>query len=139
MYAEIKSLLAYGQIKRVDKITDDKIIQPVVITVNKVRSVKISLDARSLNKAILKNKYQMPNLESLMEKVAEIVNDNKDDEVFFTSLDTQYAYGQTILHPETAKHCNFQIVGGESTVTYTFNTGYYGLTIIPHDFQKMMD
>ena len=68
----------------------------------------------------------MPNLESFMENVAETVNDNKGGEVFFTSLDMQYAYGQTTLHPETTKHCNIQIVGGESTGTYAFNTGYYG-------------
>ena len=86
-------------------------IQPVVITVKKDTSVKIAIDARSLNNAILKSKYQMPNLESLMEKVSEIVNNNNDGEVFFTSLDMQYAYGQTTLHHETAKPCNFQIVG----------------------------
>ena len=99
-----------SHIKRVDKITDEMFIQPVVITVKKDRSVKIAPDARSLNNANLKNKYQMPNLESLMEKVAEIVNNNNECEVFFTSLDMKYAYGQTILHHETAKHCNFQIV-----------------------------
>ena len=137
--AEIKSLLAPGHIKRVDKITDEMFIQPVVITVKKDRSVKIALDARSLKNAILKNKYQMPNLESLMEKVAEIVNDNNDGEVFFTSLDMQYAYGQTIIHHETAKHGNFQIVGGESTGTYAFNIGFYGRTIMPLKFQKIMD
>ena len=114
-------------------------IQPVVITVKKDRSVKIALDARSLNNAILKNKYRMPNLESLMEKVAEIVNDNNDGEVFFTSLDIQYAYGQMILHHETAKHCTFQIVGGESTGTDDFNTGFYGIKIMPPEFQKIMD
>ena len=76
--AEIKSLLAAGHIKRLDKITDEMFIQPVVITVKKDRSVKIALDDRSLINAILKNKYQMPNLESLMEKVAKIVNNNND-------------------------------------------------------------
>ena len=81
----------------------------------------------------------MPNLESLMEKVAETVNNNKGGEVLFTSVDMQYAYGQTTLHPETAKHCNFKIVGGESSGTYAFNTGYYELTIMPLEFQQIMD
>ena len=106
--AEVKRLLAAGHIKRVDKITDDIFSQPVVITVKKDRSVKIALDARSLNNDLLKNKYQMWNSESLMEEVAEIVKDNKGDEVFFTSLDMQYAYGRTNLHLETAKRCKFQ-------------------------------
>ena len=74
-------------------------IQPVGFTVKKDQKIKIALNARSLNNAILQNKYQMPNLEGLMEIVAEIVNDNKGDELSFMSLDMQYAYGQTILHP----------------------------------------
>ena len=50
-----------------------------------------------------------------------------------------YAYGQVPLHPLTAKHCNFQIIGGESTGTYRFVTGFYGLTVMPTEFQKVMD
>ena len=51
-----------------------------------------------------------------------------------------YAYGQIPLHLLTAKHCNFQIIGGESTGTYRFVTGfYYGLSVMPTEFQKVMD
>ena len=50
-----------------------------------------------------------------------------------------YAYGQVPLHPLTAKHCNFQIIGGESTGTYRFVTSFYGLTVMPTEFQKVMD
>ena len=85
--AQIKSLLEAGHIRRVDKISDQMFIHPVVITVKKDRSVKIALDARSLNNAILKSKHQMPNLENLMENIAEIVNEDKEGEVTFSSLD----------------------------------------------------
>ena len=64
MDEEIQNLLKPGHMKRVDKKTDDMFIQHLVITVKKDRSVKVALDARSLNNAILKNRYQMPNLES---------------------------------------------------------------------------
>ena len=74
-----------------------------------------------------------------MENIAEIVNEEKEGEVMFFSLGMLYAYGQTLLHPDTAKHCNFQFLGGESTVIYAFITGYYGLTIMPPKFQKIMD
>ena len=37
----------------------------------KDRSVKIALDARALTQAIDKDKYQMPNLENLVDMVAE--------------------------------------------------------------------
>ena len=50
-----------------------------------------------------------------------------------------YAYGQIPLHDLTKRHCIFQIVGGKSTGTYRFLTGFYGLTVMPTEFQKLMD
>ena len=81
----------------------------------------------------------MPTLESLMEKIAEVINEKREGEVWLTPLDMLYAYDQSILHPETAKHCNFQIFGGQTTSTYAFRTGYCGLTPMPPEFQKIMD
>ena len=139
MEAEIEKMLEEGHIRKVEKINDEFFIQLVVITVKKDKSVKIALDARSLNEAIQKDKYQMPNLDNLMEQVAEIINDGNEGVVRFTSLDMSYAYGQTELHPDTARHCNFQIIGGRATGRYAFSTGYYGLTIMPPVFQKIMN
>ena len=119
------------------QISDEVFTQPVVVTVKIDKTVKIAVDARSLNNAILKEKYQMPNLDNLMEQVADIKNSEQEGEVRFTSLDILYAYGQTELHSETARHCNVQIIGGRATGTYAFNTGYYGLTIMPPEFQKI--
>ena len=136
--SEITNLLDQGHIERVETIKDDVFIQPVVITVKKDRSVKIALDARALNDSIAKDKYQMPNLENLMDMVAE-KTDGKEGQVFYPSVDMKYAYGQIPLDESTAKHCNFQIIGGKSTVTYRFVTGHYGLTKMPTDFQKVMD
>ena len=82
-------------------------IHPVVIFVQNDRSVKSALDARPLNNAQLKVKYHRPNLESLMEKVADILNGKQKGDVWFASRDIVYAYGQTVLHPETTKHCSF--------------------------------
>ena len=83
----------------------------------------------------------MPNLDNLMEMIAERL-DNSNGEVWYSSVDLTYAYGQIPLHALTAKHCNFQIIGGESTGTYRFVTGFYGQflwTVMPTDFQKVMD
>ena len=127
-----------GHIEKIDEIKDNVFIQPTVITVKKDRSVKIALDARALNQAIDKDKYQMPNLENLLDMVAEKL-DSEDGEAWYSSVDMTYAYGQIPLHQLTAKHCNFQIIGGESTGTYRFVTGFYGLTVMPTEFQKVMD
>ena len=91
MDEEIKNFLAAGHLERIDKITVEMFIQPVVLTVKKDRSNKIGLDARSPNNAILEDEHQMANLESLMETVAEIINGKKEGDVWFTSLDMVYA------------------------------------------------
>ena len=91
--AEIKCLLKAGHIERIDKITDEMFIQPVVITVKKDGSVKIALDARSFNNAILKDNFQMPNWESLMEKAAEVITGKREGDAWFTSLNMVYPYG----------------------------------------------
>ena len=43
------------------------------------------------------------------------------------------------MHPDTARHCNFNIICGDATGTYRFKTGFYGLTDMPAEFQKAMD
>ena len=135
---EIEKLLKDGHIERIEKIQDDVFIQPTVITVKKDKSVKIALDARALNESIAKDKYQMPNLDNLIDMIAEELEKNEEG-AWYSSVDMTYAYGQVPLHELTKKHCNFQIVGGKSTGTYRFTTGYYGLTVMPTEFQKLMD
>ena len=100
--------------------------------------MKTALDARAQNQAIDKDKYQMLNLDNLLNMLAEKLN-YENGEAWYSSVDMTYAYGQVPLHPLTAKHCNFQIIGGESTGTFRFVTGFYGLTVMPTEFQKVMD
>ena len=59
--------------------------------------------------------------------------------LYFSKIDLKYAYSQLPLHPETQKHCNFNILGGNATGTYRFLNGFYGLADLPATFQKMMD
>ena len=96
-----------GLIQRIDKIADGRFLGPVIITVKTDRSVKIALDSILLNYCILRDVYQMSNLDSLMGKVAETVKGKQNGEVLFTSLDMLYAHGKTKLYSEIAKHCNF--------------------------------
>ena len=111
----------------------------MVITVKEDKSVKIALDARAINNEIVKDKYQMPNLEHLVDLVVEQLDNKEQGKALYTSLDMRYAYGQVPLEEETAKHCNFQIIGGKPTGTCRFITGFYGLTIMPTEFQKAVD
>ena len=135
---EINRLLQEGHIVKVQDIKEDVFLQPTVIMVKKDRSVKIALDARELNKNVGKDKYPMPNLDNLMDMIAEHVEQGPG-KTFFTTLDMTYAYGQEELSEATPRQCNFQIIGGAATGIYRFITGFYGLTTMPTEFQRIMD
>ena len=84
----------------------------------------------------------MPNIETLMDFISQIITNCKTEpveKIYFSILDLKYAYSQLNLPPETAKHCNFNIVSGDMTGTYRLTTGFYGLTDKPVEFQLAMD
>ena len=112
---------------------------PIVITVKKDQSIKLALDSKVLRKAIHK-KHQEQNLEMLIDTISQHqTNTENGQQAYFTTLDLKYAYSELKLHHDTEKHCNFIIICGESTSTYRFKTGFYGLTDMPAEFQKAMD
>ena len=91
-------------------------------------------------KAIHKNKYQMHNIDCLMDNIAQTITHSSDEgHVLFSTKDLRYAYSQLTLDEETAKQCNFDIIGGLVTGTYRFNTSFYRLTNMPAEFQKAID
>ena len=48
---------------------DKEIIQLVVITVKRDKSVKVALNAQAVNKEVIRDRYQMPNLEKMVDMV----------------------------------------------------------------------
>ena len=136
----MEKLSEQGHIEKIQECSDKNFISQIVITVKKEKSVKLALDSKLLNKAIHKNKYQMPNIDSLIDSISQHINDsNHGDDVYFSTIDLKYAYSQLNLHPDTARHCNFNIICGNATGTYRFKTGFYGLTDMLAEFQKAMD
>ena len=72
-----------------------------------------------------------------MDSISQIITDYKTeqaDKIYFSTIDLKYAYSQLNLHPETAKHCNFNIVSDDMTGTNRFKTGFFGLTDMPTEF-----
>ena len=139
---EIKKLLVEGHIEKLNNCSDQYFISPIVITVKRDQTIKLALDSKTLNKAIHKNKYQMPHIETLMDSISQIITNYKTEpaeQIYFSTNDLKYAYSQLNLHPETANHCNFSIISGDMTGTYRFKTGFYGLTDMPAEFQKAMN
>ena len=119
---------------------DKYFISPTVITVKKDQTIKLALDSKMLNKAIHKNKYQMPNIDTLIESISQQISaTTSQNTTYFSTLYLKYSYSQLILDINAAKHCNFNIISGDMTDTYRFQTGFYGLIDMPPEFQKARD
>ena len=133
---ELDQLQKEGHIEKLSSCSDEHFISPIVNTVKKDQSIKLAPDS----KAIPKNKYQMPNIEMLIDSISQHLTNTQDgQQAYFSTLDLKYTYSQLQLHKDTAKHCSLNIICGESTGTYRFKTRFYGLTDMPAEFQKGMD
>ena len=121
---ELKKLLAEKHIIKLNISSDKNFISPIVITVKRDKTVKLALDLKILNKSIHEIKYQMPNIDNLIDTIQQNLNTNASHETaYFSTLDLKYVYSQLNLDPETARHCKFNIISGEGTGTYRFITG----------------
>ena len=115
-------------------------ISPVLVTVKEDQTIKLALDSKILIKAIHEDKYQMPNIDTLIKSIFQQISaPAQQNTTHFSTLNLKYAYSQINLEPNTANHCNFNIISGDMTSTYSFQTGFYGLTDMPAEFQKAMN
>ena len=88
-----------GHIEKLSSCTDKHFISPIVITVKKDQSIKLALDSKVLNKAIHKNKYQMPNIDMLTDTISQhLTNTQNGQQTYFTTLDLKNVYSQLKLH-----------------------------------------
>ena len=69
---------------------------------NSEKLVKLALELRELKKQVHKNKYQMPNIEELMDTVGQTISEKKPGDILFTTMDLTYMYGQLTLRVETS-------------------------------------
>ncbi len=102
-------------------------------------SLKIPLDSKKLNENVLKNKYQMPNIDELVDQLAQVLTFEKPGRIWYSTIDLLYAYGQLLLSKETTRQGNFSIIGGQATGAYPFQTGFYFLADMPAEFEQAMD
>ena len=68
---ELKKLLDEKHIIKLSSCPDKYFISPIVVTIKKYQTIKLALNSKRLNKAILKNKYQMPNIDTLIESISQ--------------------------------------------------------------------
>ena len=65
----LKKLLDEKHIIKLNGCSNKTFISPIVITVKRDKTFKLALDSIILNKSILKNKYQMPNIDNLIDTI----------------------------------------------------------------------
>ena len=133
---ELEKLLIERQVEKLSNCSNQYFIPPIVIPVKKDQ---IFLDSNILNKAIHKNKYQMPYINSLIQTVSQTLSNAPPKTAYFATLDLQYAYSQLNLHSVTARHCTFNIESGDMTGSHCFKTGIYGLTDVRAKFRRAID
>ena len=75
-----------------------------MITVEKKNdSINLALDAKPNNRQLYENKYQMPNVDELLDEVGQIVTAKTAGTFYCTVLDLKYANSQLKLTAKTAK------------------------------------
>ena len=84
---ELNKLMDQNHIIKLDKFSDRQFNSPIVISVKKDQTVKFALDSKKINKFIHKNKYQMPNIELLLDNIAQVVKSDKSKQTLFSTLD----------------------------------------------------
>ena len=75
--AELNKLIDQKHIIKLEKCSDKQFISPIVITVKEDQTVKLALDCKKIIKYIDKNKYQMPNIDLLLDNIAQVVKSDK--------------------------------------------------------------
>ena len=81
----------------------------------------------------------MANIDELVDGISQKIAERKAENVYFTTLDFTYAYGQVSLEQKKSEQRNFSLIAGKSTGIYSFKNGFYGLTSMPAEFQKVID
>ena len=71
---ELKKLLDEKHILKLSSCPDKYFISPIVVIVKKDQTIKLALDSKVLNKAIHKNNYQMPNIDTLIESISQQIS-----------------------------------------------------------------
>ena len=136
---ELKKVLDEKHIIKLYSCSNNHFISPIVVTVRKDQTIKLALDSKILNKVVHKNKYPLPNIDMLIESTSQkITSPAPQNKTFFSTLDLKYAYSQLNIDPDTANNFNSNIISGDMTGTYRFQTGFFGLTDMPAEFKKAL-
>jgi hypothetical protein len=120
---ELKKLEKQGII---EKINSAEWVSPIVVSWKKNGKLRLCVDLRQVNEAIIPDKYPLP-------KIDEIFSELRNASVF-TQLDLQSAYHQLLLHKDSRSMTAFITHEG----LFQYKRVCFGLSSAPSAFQKMM-
>ena len=109
---EIKKMLQYDVIQR----SNSPYINPLVAVIKKDGSVRLCLDARQLNKRLVKDRECAQNMETIFQQCQNVG--------IMSTLDLTSSFWQIPLHPDSRKYTAFLYQG----VCYEYKVTPFGLT-----------
>ena len=110
----------------IEKVDASEWISPLVVVHKKSGDIRLCVDLREVNKAIVEDKFPLPNIQDLF---AELRGAS-----VFSSLDLASAYHQVLLHEESRDMTTFITHDG----LFRFKRVCFGLSSAPSAFQKLM-
>lgn len=123
--------------KKLDELLDNDIIEPVkdhtgwvspmVIICKPNKEIRICIDMRRANKAVLREKYPMPTIEDLLSKLKNCT--------VFSSLDIKQAFHQILIKPNSRHITTFITNRG----LYRYKRLMFGISCAPEIFQKAIE
>jgi hypothetical protein len=100
---------------------------PVLFVRKKDGTLRLCIDYRALNRVTMKNRYPLPRIDELIDKVSQAR--------YFTSLDLATGYHQIRIRPEDVPKTAFSTPFGH----FQWKVLIEGLTNAPATFQALMD
>ncbi|KAJ8362815.1 hypothetical protein SKAU_G00116460 [Synaphobranchus kaupii] len=120
---ELNRLLAAGVIENIDA---SEWISPIVVTQKKTGGIRMCVDLREPNKAVIMDSYPLPHMDELLSSLR--------GATVFSTIDLASAYHQVPLHEDSRDLTAFITHEG----LFRFLRVPYGLSSAPSAFQKMM-
>ncbi|XP_064463094.1 uncharacterized protein K02A2.6-like [Ornithodoros turicata] len=110
----------------IERITASEWVSPIVVVKKKNGNIRLCVDLREANKAVVPDCFPLPHTEELLNALSGAKR--------FTKLDLASAYHQVLLHPESRDLTAFITHEG----LFRFKRVCFGLASAPSAFQHMM-